>query len=157
MWLMTLLPLASPRHPMSGGGWMQQNSVHDDIVPWGKLHHGGELCRSVLWKRKNDNFHSLTNIFQEAKIAMLSSWASAVWWLKWYNGALKTITTVILSYFMRDFLFRKVCPKLVSEVTLSTPPKLWIKSRDQNWKHFLAFLPVGRQSSHSKPMYILPE
>ena len=104
---MTLLPLASPKCLMSGRGRMQQNSVHDDVMPWGKLGHGGELCRSLLWKRKNDNFRSSINILQEAKIAILVSWPSLVRWLRRYNGAWKTITTIILSYFLRDFLLRK--------------------------------------------------
>lgn len=104
---MTPLPLASPRCLMSGRGWMQQNSVHDDVVSWGKLGHSGELCHSLLWKRKNDNFHSSINILQQAKIAILASWPSLVWWLRWYKGAGKTIITIILSYFLIDFLFRK--------------------------------------------------
>lgn len=70
---MTLLPLASPRCLVSARGRMQQNSVHEDLVPWGKLGHGGELRSSLLWKRRNDNFHSSVNIFQEAKIALLAS------------------------------------------------------------------------------------
>lgn len=103
---MTLLPLVSLRCLMSGRAWMQENLVQDDSVSSGKLGHGGELSHSLLWKRKNHNFHSSIKILLEARTAMFDTWQSLVGWLKWCNEAWKTTTTTI-SYFLRDFLFRK--------------------------------------------------
>lgn len=52
---------------------MQENLFQDDTVPSGKLGHGGELCHSLLWKRKNHNFHSSVKILLKAEIAMLDT------------------------------------------------------------------------------------
>lgn len=154
---MTPLPLASPKCLMSGRAWMQENLFQDDTVPSGKLGHGGELCHSLLWNRKNHNFHSSVKILLKAEIAMLDTWQSAVWRLEWCNGAWKTTATTT-SCFLRDFLFRKehlsVFQTAFLKQHLELPKSLWIKSQDWNWKHFLTFLPPGRQSSHSKTMRV---
>lgn len=104
IWLMTLLPLASPRHLVSGRAWMRESLVQGDTMSSGKLGHGGEPCCSLLWKRKNHNFHSSIIILLKAKTAILI--LDNLWWLKRCNGTWKAATTTI-SYFSRDFLFRK--------------------------------------------------
>lgn len=52
---------------------MQENLVQDDTVSSGIIGHGGELCHSLLWKRKNQNFHSPVKTLLEAETAMLDT------------------------------------------------------------------------------------
>lgn len=156
---MTLFPLASPRCLMSGRTWMQVNSVQDDTVSSGKSGHGGELCHSLLRKRKNHDFHSSINILLEAKTAILDSWQSVVWWLKQYNGAWTTTTTTI-SYFLRDFLFRKeylnVWPTAFLKQHLVLPKNLELRVRTKIESIFSHFcLKAGKVPIQNQCMFRL--